>query len=374
MGKIKVLVLGTRGFPGVPGGVEKHCEELYPRLARMGCEVTVAARSPYICGSQRVLEWKGVRFLYLWSPRHKHLEAFVHTFFGLICGRLRSPVIVHFHGIGPSLLVPLARLMGLKVVVTHHGPDYRRQKWNCFARFVLKAGEWSALRFAAEVIVVSRWIARDLAKRYGRIKKVHIISNGVEPGRLVSPGETLKKYGLEPGKYFFTACRFVPEKGLVDLIAAYRKVKDSDLKLVIAGGADHQDGYGRKIERLSRETPGAVLTGKISGRSLAELYSNAGLFILPSYYEGLSIALLEAMGYGVPVLASDIQANRAVALPEVRFFPAGDVEALFRKMTELLAQGITDEEKSSWRETIARDYDWNKTAEDTLLVYKKAMW
>ncbi|MFA5394163.1 MAG: glycosyltransferase family 4 protein [Candidatus Ratteibacteria bacterium] len=374
MGKIKVLVLGTRGFPGVPGGVEKHCEELYPRLARMGCAVTVAARSSYIRNPQRVLEQKGVRFLYLWSPKQKHLEALVHTFSGLIRGRLCSPDIVHFHGIGPSLLVPLARLMGLKVVVTHHGPDYRRKKWNGFARFFLKTGEWSALKFADAVIVVAGWIAGDLAEKYGRIKKIHVIPNGIEPVRLVSPGETLKKYGLEPGKYFFTAGRFVPEKGLVDLITAYRKIKNNGLKLVIAGGADHRDGHSRRIEKMGRETTGVVLTGKMSGNPLSELYSNAGLFVLPSYYEGLSLALLEAMSYGIPVLASDIRANREVALPEIRFFPAGDVEMLSRKMTELLARGITDAEKSSGRDAITRNYNWDKIAGDTLLVYKKAMW
>ena len=46
--KLKIAVLGTRGFPNVQGGVEAHCENLYTRLVKQGCEVTVFARAPYL--------------------------------------------------------------------------------------------------------------------------------------------------------------------------------------------------------------------------------------------------------------------------------------------------------------------------------------
>jgi glycosyltransferase involved in cell wall biosynthesis len=155
----------------------------------------------------------------------------------------------------------------------------------------------------------------------------------------------LKKYFLQPSKYIFTACRFVPEKGLHDLISAYRKIKNPEFKLVIAGNADYETKYSRDLKKLANETQGFILTGVLTGEPLAELYSNAGLFVLPSYYEGLPIALLEALSYGLPVLVSDIPQHRKIPLPEFRYFKVGNIDELAQKIVELYDLGISDEEK-----------------------------
>ncbi len=371
MSGLKVFVIGTRGFPGVQGGVEKHCEVLYPRLVRLGCEVTVATRSPYISKDRRLAEWEGVKFSHLWAVKNKHLEAFLHTLSGVIAARSASPDLIHFHAIGPSLLVPLAKALGLKVVVTNHGPDYRRKKWGSFAGFMLKAGESMAMKFADEIIVISREIKTMLEERYGR--GVELIPNGVRVSGAAPPGETLKKHGLEAGKYVFTACRFVPEKGLADLIAAYRKIDDPPFKLAIAGGADHENDCSREIKKFAEEDGRIVLTGFLSGGVLKELYSNAGLFVLSSYYEGLPLALLEAVSYGVPVLASDIQANQEVPLAPYRYYPVGDVEVLAEKIAELFQRGIDGEEKERQFKFLKEHYDWDRIAEQTFAVYEKAV-
>jgi len=365
---MKIFVLGTRGFPDVQGGVEKHCEQLYPRLVKLGCDVTVVTRTPYIPREKRLREWKGVKFLHLRTPKQKYLEAITHTFIGVFLARLSCPDILHIHAVGPALMIPFARVLGLKVVFTNHGPDYRRQKWGTFAKIVLRTGEFFGTKSANKVIVISRNIQDTVQKKYGR-KSLECIPNGVTLQKIVPAGNTLKKYGLEQSKYVFTVCRFVPEKGLHDLITSYRRIKNPPFKLVIAGDADHKTCYSEKIKKLAKESKNVILTGFISGTPLAELYSNAGLFILPSYYEGLPIVLLEAMSYGLPVLVSNIPAHRELNLPIFRFFPAGDVNKLSRKTVELFKQGISEEEKEKQRIMIEGNYNWGKIAEQTLLVY-----
>ena len=121
--------LGLRGFPNVQGGVETHAENICPLLVELGCDVHVVTRSPY---QPRDVgrTWKGVRFHPLWAPRSKRLEAILHTLLGVLyAGLVSRPDVLHIHAIGPAIMSPLARLLGLKVVVTHHGPDYDRQKW-----------------------------------------------------------------------------------------------------------------------------------------------------------------------------------------------------------------------------------------------------
>lgn len=370
MQKLRIFVLGTRGFPDIQGGVEKHCEELYTRLAKLGCDVTVMARTPYIQKESRLSEWKGVKFIYLWCPRQEKLEAIIHTFLGIIVAKIKSPNILHIHAIGPSILVPLAKMLGLKVVTTNHGPDYERQKWGELAKIVLKTGEFLETKFANKVIVISKVIKDLLKDKYAK-DDTELIFNGVNLPEKITSTEILKKYNLMPRRYVFTACRFVPEKGLYDLIIAYQKIKNPEFKLVIAGDADHETKYSRRIKKMAEENNNIVLTGFVSGKPLQELYSNTRLFVLPSYYEGLPIALLEAISYELPVLVSDIPANKEVPLPEFRFFPVGNIDKLSKKMTELFKYGISEEERQRQQEVLVRDYDWDKIAKQTFKVYEK---
>ncbi|HDL64000.1 MAG TPA: glycosyltransferase family 1 protein, partial [Proteobacteria bacterium] len=363
--KIKIFVLGLRGFPNVPGGVEKHCEELYTRLVKLGCEVTVITRAPYIPRARRYSEWRGVKFIHLSARRNKHLETIIHTFWGTIVAARHRPDIIHLHAIGPSIFSPLAKILGMKVVVTNHGPDYLRQKWGKPARFILSLGEMMGTRFADRVIVISTGIKEMLEKKYGR-RDLRLIPNGVVIPEQILPGKILERFGLQPGKYVLSACRFVPEKGLLDLIAAYQLLKKPEYKLVLAGGADHENETSRDIQAAALRDTRIILPGYLTGLPLAELFSSAGLFVLPSYHEGLPIALLEAMSYRLPVLVSDIAPNREVPLPEERYFPAGDIDSLSRKLSELFQEGISRKEMEAQQALLVRKYDWEQIARRTM--------
>lgn len=365
---MKVVVLGTRGFPDVQGGVEKHCEQLYPRLVELGCDVTVITRTPYISKERRVAEWNGVRFIHLWCPKRKSFEAITHTLLGILSSKFIRPDILHIHAIGPSLLTPIANLLGLPVVMTHHGPDYERAKWGTIAKAVLKIGERTGVNSSKRIIAISRGIQNHIKDKYK--KDAIFIPNGVNIPEPVAPGKALKKWRLEPKGYVFSASRFVPEKGLHNLIEAYRMIKSPTFKLVIAGEADHETSYSRHLKKLAVETKGVVLTGFVTGETLAELYSNAGLFVLSSYYEGLPIALLEALSYGLPVLVSDIPQHREISLNKFRYYKLGDIRELSLKLVECFNTGIENSGKERYLSILQTEYNWDNIAGRTLEVYK----
>jgi len=366
--KMKIAVVGTRGFPGVQGGVETHCRQLYPRLADRGCDITVFARKPYVDSGPYT--YKGVYIIPLSCPANKFLEAIVHTFKGVLKARAMKPDILHIHAVGPSLFVPLARLLGMRVVTTNHGPDYNRKKWPPPARMFLRFCERMGAVFADEVIAISRSIAADIKSRYGR--DCFVIPNGVDLPTPVDTEKALKKYGLRKGGYVLAVGRFVPEKGFDDLIGAFNRLALKDLKLVIAGDADHEDRYSRALKAKARSNENIVLTGFITGQPLQELYSHAGLFVLPSYHEGLPIVLLEAMSYGLSCIASDIPANRNVELETERFFEPGNVTSLAEKMKEFINRPWGSAERKKQIELINEKYNWGKIAGDTLDVYERA--
>jgi exopolysaccharide biosynthesis WecB/TagA/CpsF family protein len=389
---MKIAVLGTRGFPGVQGGIEKHCEQLYTRLAKNGCDITVFARKPYVSFDHCM--YKGVSVIAVDCTTNKYLEAVIHTFVCMVKARKLKPDILHIHGIGPSLYVPLARLLGFKIVITSHGPDYKRMKWPIWAKFCLRIGERIGSLYADEIITITKGIADDIKNMYRR--NSNIIPNGVDRPIIVDSDESLKKFGLQKQKYVLTVGRFVPEKGFHDLIEAFnrqqtsnhrsqapahhsdrskytgqasRKSQDDKWKLVIVGSADHEDHYSRELKLKAKKNNCIILTGSLRGLPLEELYSHAGLFVLPSYYEGLSIVLLEAMSYGLSCVVSDITPNKYVGLSDDRYFKVGRVDLLEEKLKVFLNKPLKQEEKKEQIEMVAEKYSWDNIASETLKVY-----
>lgn len=362
---MKIVVTGTRGIPDISGGVETHCENLYPRIAAMGHDVTVIRRRCYVSDDNRIKEYKGVKLVDVYTPRKKSFEAIIHTFLAVIKARRMKADVLHVHAIGPSIMVPLARLLGMKVVMTNHGPDYDRGKWGRMAKTALKTGERWGTRFSNRVIVISTVIADILRTKYGR-EDTDLIYNGVNRPTAPAGSDYIESLGLEPGKYIVTIGRFVKEKGFHDLIEAYKRLGRSDIKLAIAGDSDHPDQYSEELKRTGKEA-GVVFTGFIKGEKLNQLGHNAALFVLPSYHEGLPIALLEAMSEELDVVVSDIPANRIKELSPDDFFPVGDVDALAAKIGEKLDRHLTP------RRYDLTNYNWDSIAEATVRVYEEVV-
>lgn len=364
------MILGLRGFPQVQGGVETHAEHLYCELAQMGCEIEVLVRHSYQ-PKENSKVWKAIRFTRLWAPRKKSIEALVHTFIGVLYAAWRRPDVLHIHAIGPAFMTPLARLFGLRVVVTHHGPDYDRQKWGGAAKTVLRLGERFGMRFANQRIVISNVIRSLVLAKYG-CESV-LIPNGVTLPAPPATSGALTAFSLVPKKYVLLVSRMVPEKRHLDLIHAFAAAGLVGWKLVLVGDADHHDAYARSVRDAAAGTPDVVCTGFQSGLALRELYAHAAIFVLPSSHEGLPIALLEALSYGLPVIASDIPANLEVRNPGVRFYPLGDIGKLALQIGELANATRSAGQAEAAQQQLAETYRWSTIARDTRLVYERAL-
>lgn len=363
---LRVMWLGLRSFPNVQGGVEAHAQNLCPRLASLGCEVTVIVRAPYR-NKNLPKTWNGVQFLPVWSPRSKHLEAPVHSLLGVLLAAVKRPDILHIQAIGPSLVAPIARLAGLTVVVTHHGADYDREKWGRLAKTVLKVGEYLGMHCAHSCIAISEMIREGVKRKHG--VEANYIPNGVQLPRRNHGDAALARHGLTPKRYFVFVGRLVPEKRVLDLIAAFEKASLQDWKLVIVGGSDHPDQYTRSVLAAAERSMGVICPGFQTGEALAQLLANAGAFVLPSSHEGLPIAMLEAMSYGLPVIASDIRANLDVKCSEIDYFPMGDVDALAQRLWRHANAEMREDRAGRIRDFVRRKYDWTSIAEETNRVY-----
>lgn len=363
---MRIFVCGTRGIPNILGGVETHCEALYPRLKKQGVNITIARRSAYITGENTISEYEGIQLADIHSPKKKSLEAIIHSFLAVLYAKRKGFNYIHIHAIGPALVIPFARLLGMKVVMTHHGPDYDRQKWGKLAKASLKLGEWCAAKFANEIIVISQTINKILKEKYKR-HDAHLIHNGVVIPTPAERTDYIESLKLERQKYIIAVGRFVPEKGWHDLLEAAEQI-NPEYKLVFVGDADHPSPYSEQIKQKAKEK-GVVLTGFIKGEKLHQIFSHAALFVMPSYHEGLPIALLEALSYNLKVVVSNIPANKEVPIGEQSFFQVGNIEELSQKINSELAS----DKSLNYQALLHIHYNWDQIADQTLDVYRMLM-
>lgn len=375
---MKIAFIGQKGIFGKSGGgVETHVEDLALHLAKEGNEVLVYVRS-YYCRLkfESTRKYKGVTLVKLPTVKTKHLDAITHTFFSSIDVLRRDVDIIHYQSIGPALLlwVPKFFKRHARVVFTFHSQDYYHKKWGKFAKLCLKIGEWVGCHLADEVIAVSKSIKEYIHQSYGIT--ANFIPNGVRAPR-ITESSLIKKWGLEKNNYILYVARMIPHKNIHLLLGAYQElsIKHVDKKLVVVGGGMYTDLYVKYLKSYSKNNKNIIFTGELpsNSRVLQELYSNAYLYVHPSESEGLSISILEAGSFGLPVLVSDIRENRDVIEQNGFYFKNKDPRDLRDKMEYLLNhRGVLILKKRLLQRSVATLYDWKILTKKITHVYLTA--
>ena len=370
---MKIAVFGHKRIPSREGGVEIVVEALSTRMAAMGHQVVCYNRGGHhVSGAEFDTEtrkqYKGVQLKKVPAIDKKGLAAVTSSFFAGVCSAFSDAGAVHIHAEGPAFMCWLPKLLGKKTIVTVHGLDWQREKWKSgFGSKYIRAGEKMAVRFADEIIVLSRNVQTYFWDTYGR--KVRYIPNGVErPVPLAA--EEITKLGLQKNEYILFLGRLVPEKGIHYLLDAYRKV-ETGKKLVIAGGSSDTQDYAHKLKAMAEGDDRILFTGFVQGKILEELYSNAYVYVLPSDVEGMPLSLLEAMSYGNCCLVSDIAECAEVVENKATLFPKGDVTALAESLQNLCSRPdlVTAYQRQA-ADFICGKYNWDEVTKKTLELYE----
>ena len=372
--RLRIAMLGHKRVPSREGGIEVVVEELSTRMVRLGHEVTCYnRRGHHVSGKEndgeKLKEYQGVRLKNVFTINRKGLAAMTSSLSAALCSAFGRYDVVHFHAEGPAFMCRLPKLFGKRIVVTVHGLDHQRAKWGRFASWYIMQGEKNAVKYADEIIVLSRGVQKYFKDKYGR--DTVYIPNGVNCPTS-RPAEMIKeKWALEKENYILYLGRIVPEKGIHYLIKAFKEIK-TDKKLVIAGGSSDTNGYMDELKALVKGDDRIFFTGFVQGRMKHELYSNAYVYCLPSDLEGMPLSLLEAMSYGNCCLTSDIDECTEVVGDKAATFRKGDVDDLRDKL-----QGLIDDSKTvkKYKETAAdyilEKFSWNEIVIETLKLYRK---
>ena len=373
--KLNIAMFGQKRIPSREGGVEIVVEELCSRMVAQGHNVTCYNRGGHhVSGSEydskRLKEYKGIRLKTVPTIEKKGLAAVSSSFFAALCCAFGRYDIVHIHAEGPAFFAWLPKLFGKKVIVTIHGLDWQREKWKSgLGSKFIHQGEKNTVKYADEIIVLSKGVQDYFEKEYGR--KTVFIPNGVNRPKIQAAELITEKYGLEKDSYILFLGRLVPEKGIRYLVEAFKNVK-TDKKLVIAGGSSDTDSFMNELKDLAKDDDRIIFTGFVQGQILKELYSNAYVYTLHSDLEGMPLSLLEAMSYGNCCLVSDIPECTEVVEDKALVFKKSDVNDLFTKIQKACDHPeMVMKMKNQAADFICEKYNWDEVVKKTMKLYRR---
>jgi glycosyltransferase involved in cell wall biosynthesis len=380
--RYRIAMLGVRGLASSPppqfvqdgslavGGAELAAEELGRHLAQRGHEVTLYTR-----GGKRGGVAPGFRLEPSWYLPGRRTEALSHSIWSVLRALRQRFDIVHFHAVGPGSCALLSRAAGMPSVLTVQGLDWERGKWSSVEQRLLRRLAIMGLRRADATIVVAPSLVEPV-KSLGA-ETVACVPNGFSD---VGPGDeaALARLELKPGEYLLMLSRLVPEKNIHRVISAYLQTQVS-WPLVIAGGGSHTDSYVADLQKLAASSPRVRLVGVVRGAAKATLVRHAGALLNASAVEGLSLALLEALGCGVPVAVSPIPANMDV----FALVPGGptpeslvpDSETEMARVINRVVQ-MPSHQRLAWRafgDRVRAAFAWDLIAERVESVYQMVL-
>ncbi|MDJ0600701.1 MAG: glycosyltransferase family 4 protein [Crocosphaera sp.] len=374
MNQIKIAVIGVKGLPAQQGGIERYCQEVYPRIAQKGCKVDLYARGSYTQSSKMISYSQGVRVISLPSLPLKGFDALINSLLATIIAVFGNYDIIHIHALGPALWCWIGKFFSqAKIVVTCHGLDWQRAKWGKLSSRLIRFGEKMAVICSDEIIVVSQFLQKYFWETYN--KPTYYIPTAPAPFVPYDSQPThLQSLCLKPKKYILFLGRLVPEKRPDLLIRAFQCLPHQDWKLVLAGGHSDTEDYYLQLKQAANYNPNICFTGEIKGALLSEMMREAGLFVLPSDVEGLPLVLLEAMQQGIPVLASNIAPHRQlIGNNRGLLFKKGNVKACVQALEMAIDNPTMLRELSkNAQQYVRQNHNWPDIVSKHLSIYGRS--
>ncbi|HTY91689.1 MAG TPA: glycosyltransferase family 4 protein [Methanocella sp.] len=385
---MKVCLVNALFHP-FSGGVEKHMLELSQELVRQGVDVTVVTAR--IDGTPAYEELNGVKVhrvpclsvkvpgfyppplvLSVLFPHYLkrlddendfdiiHLQNrfFVDFDTAALYAKLRGkPFIMTIHN---------ARPLGISLPITVFGSAY---DW--------AIGRWP-FAMADRIIAVSEWVRHDIAKYHIDESKIVPVHNGINVSAFKPTAATnvRRQYGIDGPMLLFVG-RMITQKGVPYLIDAMPLVlkEHRDAKLLLVGRGSALEGLKNKVKAMGLEKS-VIFSGYMSEDMLKEAYGTCDMFVLPSVWEVLPIAILEAMSSSRPVVCTDAGGNAELVKDGYNGYvvPMRSPEALAKKINALL----DDPEKMkamgrAGRRRAEDEFDWKLIAQKTKHVYEDVL-
>ena len=351
---MRIAIIGIRGIPAKYGGLETCAEEVGARLVDRGHEVFCYCRKG--TEDDTLETYRGIRRIVLPTLRHSFTDTYCHTFLSFLHAlRLKPDVFLAFNpGIGTLCILP--RLFGYGIALNPDGFDWRRPKWNRFARKFIYFSAYCAAKVCDRLIIDAKSVADYYAANF-HCDPIHIPNGAnIDGGRQRRP-DILARYGLKENEYFLFLSRHVPDNSCELILEAYRGL-DTDKVLFFGGGDPNDSEYAQALRRYEDSRirfPGPIYDPD----EVRELHHGCYALIHGNQPGGTSLGLLKALGYGTCVLTLNTPDN-AYVVKDAGITYELSVEDLRNKMRYVLDHPeVVQELRRKAIERIREEYLWD---------------
>ena len=355
---MKIIFIGGRDIHHL-GGIENYTYNLASSLVRVGHEIVVYCESDQK-GTERI---QGIKVVHMKSFGSRFVDKPLLGLFATVHSLLFDRGdIYHFNATGPAFLsffLPL--LFRRPRIWVGHGLEFNRTKYFRPARFLIKMldGAIPSYFFRNRIVVSNE--QKDYYWRNWHRRCTFIPTAVNLPER--NAGEylsVLEKFDLQPNGYYLFMGRLVKDKNPDVLIKAFRQLKSSDRKLVIAGSNSADEQYVSECHAASGDSSKIVFTGNVYGKAKEALLKNCFCFCLVSSMEGFPIALLEAMSYRKACIVSGIPSMHEVLGETGLFVPPENVDSLRAVFEKLESGNISPAQYERYNyDTVKEHYTWD---------------
>lgn len=356
---LRVATIGIRGVPANFGGSETAVQEIGRRLAAEGVDFVVYCRAHKSPDKNRT--YLGMRRIVLPSVNTFNFDTISHSLLSSLHLLARNEAdVVHFHGMGNALCLPLFFLSHKKTVITIDGPDWERPKWGPVAKRVLKLSARMAVRWADRLIIDNRPSIEYFAREFGH-DDAAFIAYGADTDRPASTAY-VESLGLKPRGYVLFVGALVPDKGPDLLLDAYRRVP-GEMPLVVVGDSPFFPDFRVRLRADAARDPRVRMLGYVYDDRYRELVANAYAYVHPLRSDGTSPALLQALGYGSCVVASGVSEAREAVGDAALIFRPDDAEDLARQLERVLGDpALAEEYRARALRRAREEYSWDDVA------------
>jgi glycosyltransferase involved in cell wall biosynthesis len=350
-------------YPPHLGGMENCAAQIAGGFVDKGYSVSVYTSD--IGYSQKVVPDSKVRVHYLKSLEFAHTPIIFTLFFRLLA--LPRHSLLHLHvsqAFSPEIVYVISKLRGIPYIAHIHLDIDASGPFGFLLGPYKKLFLKRVLQSAAKIICLSEQQKQLIAAKYTLpAAAIVVIANGVAEQYFIT-----KKMSENTVPRLLFVGRLAPQKNLSLLIGAVAQMQTS-VFLDIVGEGEERENIEALIQKYKLQN--VKLYGKKIGQELIELYKSADIFVLPSLKEGVSLAMLEALAAGLPVVASDSPEIRQILGacgvliqdPTVTNY-AITLDAVLSNKDTLRELGVLSVQK-------ARFYSWENVLSSIEDVYKQ---
>ena len=237
-------------------------------------------------------------------------------------------------------------------------------------------------RLAKIIVADSKSTKDDIIKFFkidpAKVKVVYLASDSrfKKLANQEKDKKVLKKYGIDK-KYILSVGTIEPRKNYSTLIKAFNYIKhknnDFNYRLVIVGRTGWKSESTYRERELSPYKDDILFIGRVSDKELVQIYNQAEIFVYPSLFEGFGLPPLEAMACGLPVIASDSSSLKEVVGNAGILIPPDDFKEISKQISYILKNEKIKKKLKEKSLKQAQKFSWEKTARETLKIYKEIM-